>query len=357
MSNQILGTFWSLDDLRLFINMEVFFIYFLMSFGGFVFYKTLLKQISPKRHLNLTSRFRQVPWLCIFILGVIAIEWSIVEKGFLGYSMFVQKINQYSLFLGLGVLAFSMVRLFQIVIYCYLFFVNMRQGIPRLIANVLTFFFSIFLISVILGIVFKVNIVTLVTTSAVFSIILGLALQDTIGNLFAGVSLQIDQSLKIGDWVEIVSDSRTWVGQIQEITWRATYLQGFANEIYMVPNRVMASARITFQISENTSMRLSHKFRFGYKCDFEDLKNQIKLALEPNKNICSTPPVRVLLTESQESWIVVSVFYSIIDYSKRFIVADEVLSAIVNRLRNQNIDIQNPTLEILKPENAEIVAN
>ena len=70
-------------------------------------------------------------------------------------------------------------------------------------------------------------------------------MQDTLGNLFAGVALQFDKPYEIGDWIEIHNSGQKWVGQIYEITWRATLLIGFVEEFITVPNRVMGQSEIS----------------------------------------------------------------------------------------------------------------
>ena len=61
----------------------------------------------------------------------------------------------------------------------------------------------------------------LLTTSAVGAVVVGFALQDTLGNLFAGLAIQIEKPFRVGQWMQIGDRE----GQVQEITWRATKLR------------------------------------------------------------------------------------------------------------------------------------
>ena len=56
------------------------------------------------------------------------------------------------------------------------------------------------------------------TTSAVGAVVIGFALQDTLGNTFAGLALQVEKPFRVGDWIRVASLE----GQVREITWRAT---------------------------------------------------------------------------------------------------------------------------------------
>ena len=74
----------------------------------------------------------------------------------------------------------------------------------------------------------------LLTTSAVGAVVVGFALQDTLGNLFAGLAIQIEKPFRVGQWMQIGGRE----GQVQEITWRATKLRTKDGEFLIVPNSV-----------------------------------------------------------------------------------------------------------------------
>ena len=67
----------------------------------------------------------------------------------------------------------------------------------------------------------------LLTTSAVGAVVVGFALQDTLGNLFAGLAIQIEKPFRVGQWVQFGGRE----GQVQEITWRATKLRTKAGAV------------------------------------------------------------------------------------------------------------------------------
>ncbi len=76
----------------------------------------------------------------------------------------------------------------------------------------------------------------LLTTSAVGAVVVGFALQDTLGNLFAGLAIQIEKPFRVGQWVQFGDRE----GQVQEITWRATKLRTKDGQFLIVPNSVIS---------------------------------------------------------------------------------------------------------------------
>ena len=63
------------------------------------------------------------------------------------------------------------------------------------------------------------------TTSAVGAVVVGFALQDTLGNAFAGLAIQIEKPFRVSQWVQVAGHE----GLVEEVTWRATKLRTKAN--------------------------------------------------------------------------------------------------------------------------------
>ena len=78
-------------------------------------------------------------------------------------------------------------------------------------------------------------------TTAVGAVVIGFALQDTLGNLFAGLAIQIEKPFKVGHWVRVADTD----GQVSEITWRATKLRTKAGNFIIVPNSTLSKDIIT----------------------------------------------------------------------------------------------------------------
>ena len=85
-----------------------------------------------------------------------------------------------------------------------------------------------------------VELTPVLATSAVVGAVVGLALQDTLSNLFAGLSLHTAAPFRTGDWVRV----GTHEGRIDEITWRAVRLQTWYGDLLTVPNNEVARSSI-----------------------------------------------------------------------------------------------------------------
>src|SRR5258707_6845315 len=83
---------------------------------------------------------------------------------------------------------------------------------------------------------FGVQPLSILTTTTVFAAVLGFALQETLGNIFSGLSLSMGRPFEPGDWIR----SGVHVGQVKGIAWRATTIVTRANERLEIPNSVSA---------------------------------------------------------------------------------------------------------------------
>jgi small-conductance mechanosensitive channel len=86
-----------------------------------------------------------------------------------------------------------------------------------------------------------VDLSSLVTTSAVITAVIAFSMQDTLGNILGGIVLQLDESMKVGDWVQI-DDVR---GLVVDVRWRYTAIETRNRETVFVPNSALMKNRFT----------------------------------------------------------------------------------------------------------------
>jgi len=90
--------------------------------------------------------------------------------------------------------------------------------------------------------VFRLPVGTVIATSGVLAIVLGLALQSTLNDVFSGIALNLGRPLSVGDWI-MLDDSVQ--GRVVETNWRSTQLLSGTNDLVVVPNSMLAKSRIT----------------------------------------------------------------------------------------------------------------
>lgn len=98
--------------------------------------------------------------------------------------------------------------------------------------------------------VFNAPVGTLIATSGVFAIILGLALQSTLADVFSGIALNISKAYEVGDWIVVGNGME---GRVVETNWRSTHLLSGSNDLVVLPNSSLAKANIVNLSSPNRS--------------------------------------------------------------------------------------------------------
>ena len=119
--------------------------------------------------------------------------------------------------------------------------VTRRPHRGRLVGDLLAGIVYLTALFAIVGYVFDLSIQGMLATSGVIAIILGLALQSTLGDVFSGIALSFSRPYRPGDWINIDGGTE---GRVIEMTWRATHVLTGRRDLAIVPNSSIAKAKI-----------------------------------------------------------------------------------------------------------------
>jgi small-conductance mechanosensitive channel/CRP-like cAMP-binding protein len=211
-----------------------------------------------------------------------------------------------------AILAYLAVRALNSVFFGLIF--RFRRGFeaPTLVRNVFSIIaFTTFFLVIFTFIFPKANLGALLTTSAIFGVILGLALQDTLGNFFAGISLQADRPFQVGDVITLQGHT----GVVEEITWRAVKIRTFQNHVVLVSNSTAAREPIEVCPRENLNARLVF-FNTLYTDSPAKTIHVVREAVREADNVSQkiTPIVRI--RNLGDNGVDYEVKYWLIDYAK-----------------------------------------
>lgn len=191
---------------------------------------------------------------------------------------------------------------------------RLRKGYeaPNLVRNT----FSIVAYIIIFVILFKrfypnVDLGAVFTTSAIFGVIIGLALQDTLGNLFSGISLQADKPFQVGDVITVGQ----FTGVVESVTWRGIKLRTFQNHIILISNSSAGKESIEVCPRENLNARLVF-FNTLYSDSPAKAIHIVREAVREADNV--SPKIRpiVRIRNFGDSSVDYEVKYWLEDYSK-----------------------------------------
>ncbi|MEQ1875685.1 MAG: mechanosensitive ion channel domain-containing protein [Bdellovibrionia bacterium] len=336
MNTSARATWIPLDRVSGIVQLEPALILLLLALGAFFFYRIFLKAVSRERHDNIRNLFFNLSFHFIFgtfffvsfsLLQMVESPPEAVERA-------IPYLGLVSLISG----AIILVKISRILIFEYLFIGHMKEGVPLLLVNIFSLLLSVTLAAWIASEVFSVRLTPVLATSAVFSVVLGLALQDTLGNLFAGVALQLDKPYEIGDWVEIETGGKKQVGQVLEISWRSTVLLAFTDELITIPNRTMSQAQVSNFSPNGRPIVRSLQFRVNYGSNLELAKQLLVQSTVEVSQILKLPEPIALISEATDSWVTLKLIYYIHNYGGQYTVADEVYKRVIKFFNEKKIE-------------------
>src|SRR2546426_2805903 len=210
--------------------------------------------------------------------------------------------------------AYFGVRVVNAAIFDFAFRLRRGYEAPSLVRTIFTLLaFTVLFVFIFKSLYKDVQLGAIFTTSAIFGVIIGLALQDTLGNFFAGISLHADRPFQVGDVIVVGPQKHT--GVIESITWRAIKIRTFQNHIVLVSNSNAAREAIEVCPRENLNARLVF-FGTLYTDSPAKTIHVVREAVRDADNVSEkiTPIVRIRnLGDSAIEW---EIKYWLDDYAK-----------------------------------------
>jgi small-conductance mechanosensitive channel/CRP-like cAMP-binding protein len=187
-----------------------------------------------------------------------------------------------------------------------------------------------------------------VATTAVGAVVIGFALQDTLGNLFAGLAIQIEKPFRVGHWVTIGGID----GIVSEVTWRATKIRTKAGNFVIVPNSVVGKDTITNYSEPTKDTRVEIEVGASYDTPPNEVKAVIRQALQGEPLIAPEPAAEVLLVDFAASALTYRVRVWTTDFAADERIRDRVRTRIYYAFRRRGISIPYPIQVQMEPDSA-----
>ncbi|MBW4663989.1 MAG: mechanosensitive ion channel family protein [Chroococcus sp. CMT-3BRIN-NPC107] len=210
-----------------------------------------------------------------------------------------------------------------------------RSRVPKLLIDLFRLFLVLVGGAIVLATVWNADLAGVVTALGVSSIVIGLALQDTLGSVTSGIALLFERPFTVGDWLRVGD----LVGQVIDINWRAVRLQTFEREMVIIPHKLISG-----EIIRNFSQPLrlhAERIRIGFS--YDDPPNLAKQVLHATaletQGILLQPEPQIFTISYDDSAITYEVKFFIEDYGDLEEIRDRFMSRVWYAAQRNNLTI------------------
>jgi potassium-dependent mechanosensitive channel len=192
-----------------------------------------------------------------------------------------------------------------------------QRPMPKVLTGMISFLIYLLTIFAVIAFVFDRQITGLLATSGILAMIIGLAVQLNISNIFSGIALNLERPFRVGDWVQIKEYPE---GQVIDMTWRSTRIKTRNNILLCVPNSLAAESTVLNFSQPNSPYRLNVKVFIDASHSPERVRKILLDACYTSEGILTEPAPAVLFPEINEGIACYLIACSLSDYSKRPVI-------------------------------------
>ncbi len=199
-----------------------------------------------------------------------------------------------------------------------------RLQIPKLLLDLLRMFFVLCGGAIIVSRIWGIDLSSLITALGVGSVVIGLALQDTLGSLFAGIAMVSARQFRVGDWIRFGTEE----GVVLSMNWRSVKIRTRAGDAFYLPNGIIARQPVTVLAGGLGSSVVPIEVKFPYEYSPDQITALLTDAARATKDFCLDPPPAARVSSFDDTGIKYVVGVRTTDLAKMVAVRSEFLSNV-----------------------------
>jgi small-conductance mechanosensitive channel len=233
-------------------------------------------------------------------------------------------------------------QLFDLLLWDYVLSARRHIVVPRLIVDVFNFVILAAVALAVLNRVFGVELSAFLVTSTVLSAVIGLALQDTLGNIISGLALQLERPFNVGDWIRVSGEE----GQVTQVTWRTVTLKTRDHHSILIPNASAAKEHIINYSRPTRLQRMRTHVGVAYRHPPGLVKETLAKAVAEASGVAADPAPQVLVKDYGDFAVQYDLLYWITDFARVPEIHDAVMTRVWYALRRADMTIPFPVRDV-----------
>ncbi len=200
--------------------------------------------------------------------------------------------------------------------------------------------------ALVLSFVWKIDLAGLAAALGVGSIVLGLALQDTLGSIFAGIALLFERPFKEGDWLCIGEVE----GKVVDINWRGIRILTEEQHEIVIPHTIVSQEIVRNYSRPLTQHEDEIELRFSYEHPPNFVKQVLKATALSTPGVLLDPEPIVQTADYEEFGILYKLVIQISEFGDRGDIRDELRTRLWYAAKRYNLKIPVPVREIYQSD-------
>src|SRR5580700_9009792 len=209
-----------------------------------------------------------------------------------------------------------------------------REG--KLLQDLLAGLIYLAAVFAIIAYVFDLKIQGLLATSGVIAIILGLALQSTLSDLFSGIVLSFSRPYRPGDWISIEGGTD---GRVIELNWRATYILTARRDLAILPNSTIAKSKIVNVSSPSGLHGTSVTVQVDSQTPPSRCSEILEHAIRNSRLIVATPAPTITIKTINASYAEFEIAFFVEELASTVKAQNDLFDLIYRHLAAADIDL------------------
>lgn len=324
----------------LFLLLQTLAIFIGLGFLYWIVFKTISWHSSLLQTLYTRTRF----WFYLLV-PLLPLAWALTQLELLPTrslhppASILRSVDSLLLVIG----AIALVESISAFVFDYLFAERRHAPVPQIVQSLLRSIVYILLFLFLLPQLFAWrDIAGLITSSAILSIILGLALQETLGNLFAGIGMQISRPYLTGHWVKLGPHE----GSVERADWRSVTILTRQGDYVSFPHSMVAKMEIH---NYSFPMRL-HACEVQVGVHYQHPPSTVEVVLlrcaREVSGVCDQPPPEVRLSSYGDFSVLYTIKFWIEDFTRQQVIESDVRKRVWYHFRREHIEIPFPIREV-----------
>ncbi|MFC1523233.1 mechanosensitive ion channel family protein [Thermodesulfobacteriota bacterium] len=189
----------------------------------------------------------------------------------------------------------------------------------------------------------EVNLAPFFASAGVAGIAVALAAKDTLANFFGGISIFLDKTFKVGDYIIIDSGER---GEVVEVGIRSTRIKTRDDVLITIPNSLMANSKIINESAPEPRFRIRVPVGVAYGTDLAEVERVLLSVAHASPSVVPEPKPRVRVRGFNASSVDFELLLWVEDPSVKGLETHNLLNAIYLAFQQSGITIPFPQLDV-----------